>query len=54
MSIFFTITKSVFGTGTIAESSISPFNPALAKRVPNFLESSLQFHPNNLVWSVSR
>ncbi|MEE9377904.1 MAG: hypothetical protein V3V33_07700 [Candidatus Lokiarchaeia archaeon] len=54
MSKFLAITRFVFGTGIIAESSISPFSPTLASRVSNFLAGNLQFHPKSFVCNVNR
>ncbi|MFX1322206.1 MAG: hypothetical protein ACFFAQ_11240 [Promethearchaeota archaeon] len=47
------MTKSVLGTGIIAESSISPFKPVPSRSVSSFLAFSLQFQPNNLTCCVS-
>lgn len=54
MSIFFTKTRLVLGTGITAESSASPFKPASDKSLSNFSFESLQFQPKSLVWSVNR
>jgi len=42
------MTKSVFGTGIIAESSISPFKPAPSRSLSSFFAFNLQFHPKSL------
>jgi len=39
------MTKSLFGTGMIAASSISPCNPALASNFSRLFGPSLQLHP---------
>jgi len=42
------MTKSVFGTGIIAESSISLFKPATLRSLSSFFAFNLQFHPKSL------
>jgi len=45
ISIFLTCTISVFGTGTIAESSMSPIKPTSSSKFSNLFWSSLHDHP---------
>jgi len=54
MSIFLAITRFEFGTGIIAESSISPFNPTFVSNFSNLSADNLQFHPKSFVCNVNR